>query len=334
MTLSPNRDRVTILYMKKKIKIAVLFGGPSSEHEVSLASGANIVRALRTGENARRYQVMPIRFREPEELLKKLVGKKFANNKIDCVFPVLHGKFGEDGTLQALLETLGLPYVGCGVLASALCMDKVLSSELVAGLGMKVPNKLGPSLLTASKGHSRGRPNLLWHQAVVKPRFGGSSVGVSVVKSNKELASAIKKASKEGEVLVQKYLQGREFTCGVFEFENGKPFALPVTEIVPKSEFFDYKAKYTKGGSDEICPAQIPAKLTHEIQSAALLAHKTLGCRHISRSDFIFSKNRLYYLETNTMPGMTNTSLVPQAAAVAGISMPDLTHRLAQSSLI
>src|SRR3989344_2133010 len=305
----------------RKIKVAVLFGGPSSEHDVSLASGANIVKALRVGENARRYQVTAIKFRQPSELLKKLVGKKF-----DCILPVLHGKFGEDGTLQALLETLNLPYVGCGVLSSALCMDKVLSSELMGlnrNVALPAHGLQGKFATKANFGSG----------LIVKPRSGGSSVGVSIVKNKKELAPAIREASKEGEVLVQELINGREFTCGVLEFTKDNLSALPVIEIVSHSKFYDYKAKYSKGGREHICPAQIPTKLNREIQKAALLAHKTLGCRHISRSDFIFSKNKLYYLETNTMPGMTDLSLVPQAAAVAGISMLELTHRLVASAL-
>ena len=315
--------------MKQKTKSAVLFGGPSSEHDVSLNSGENVARALEIGENKKRYHVVRVKFKDPKKLISRL-----QQIQPQVVFPVLHGKFGEDGTLQALLETLELPYVGSGVLASALCMDKILSSELVAGLGIKVPKQVGPSSRMSLGGREQGRSQFVWHPVVAKPRFGGSSVGVSIVKNKKELARAIKTARKEGEVLMQEYLKGRELTCGVLEFTKGNPSALPVTEIIPCSKFFDYKVKYTKGGSEEITPARISPKLTREIQRATLLAHKTLGCRHISRSDFIFAKNKLYYLETNTMPGMTNTSLVPQAAAVAGLSMPDLTHRLVQSALL
>lgn len=302
----------------KKIKVAVLMGGISSETEVSLASGKNVVEALKTGNNLLKYTVVPVRVSDPKKLLKQL-----EKAKPDVIFSVMHGTFGEDGTLQALLDVYGVPYVGSGVLSSALCMDKKISAQLVADAGIVVPKEVDRVLALRSLGGA-------W---VVKPRASGSSVGVTIVKDKKDLAKAIKLASMEGEPLVQEYISGTELTCGVMEDEEGRAFALPVTEIIPKSNFFDYKAKYTKGGSEEITPARISPALTREVQRLALLAHKTLGCRHISRSDFILKGQTVYYLETNTCPGMTNTSLVPQAARVAGIDMPTLVHRLLQSTL-
>jgi len=305
---------------RTKLRIAVLSGGPGSEREVSLDSGRNVVRALETGENKSRYIVIPLKFRDPRLLMSRL-----QRIQPHVVFPVLHGEFGEDGKVQALLEVFGKPYIGSRVLASALAMDKVISSKLLHAEGVRVPKEITP----------RSQVNLFGGvgSCIVKPRNGGSSVGVSIVRNKKDLQKAIKLAEREGEPLVQEYLSGREFTCGVLEFAKGKPSALPVTEIIPKSKFFDYKAKYMKGGSEEITPAGISRKLTEEIQQRALLAHKVLACRHISRSDFIYSRGKLYYLETNTMPGMTSTSLIPQAVRAAKMTMPEFCDRLVQATL-
>lgn len=291
-------------------------GGPGSEREVSLASGKNVFKAISSGDNIYRYIGILIDVRNPKKVLSQL-----EETKPNVIFPVVHGTFGEDGTLQALLDIFGKPYVGSGVLASALCMDKVLSSELMANHGLDVPVVLAP------------RSSAIWRSVVVKPRASGSSVGVSIVKKKSDLAKAIGLASKEGEVMIQEFVAGRELACGVLEFEKDKPFALPVTEIIPKSKFFDYKSKYVNGGSEEITPARISSSLTNQIQTAALLAHKILGCRHISRSDFILSKSNIYYLETNTCPGMTDTSLFPQAALAAGYPMPELVHRLIECAI-
>ena len=300
----------------KKLRVAVLMGGPGSEREVSLASGKNVFKAISSGDNIYRYIGILIDVRNPKKVLSQL-----EETKPNVIFPVVHGTFGEDGTLQALLDIFGKPYVGSGVLASALCMDKVLSSELMANHGLDVPVVLAP------------RSSAIWRSVVVKPRASGSSVGVSIVKKKSDLAKAIGLASKEGEVMIQEFVAGRELACGVLEFEKDKPFALPVTEIIPKSKFFDYKSKYVNGGSEEITPARISSSLTNQIQTAALLAHKILACRHISRSDFILSKTSIYYLETNTCPGMTDTSLFPQAALAAGYPMPELVHRLIECAI-
>ena len=300
----------------KKLRLVVLLGGPGSERQVSIASGKNIVSALSSKENSSRYVVRTIDARDPKRVLEQLKAAK-----PDVIFPIVHGTFGEDGTLQAILEIFGKPYVGSRVLASALAMDKVTSTKLLKSQGLSTPPLLDDRIAK--------------FPCVVKPRASGSSVGVSIVRSRKDLNAALRLAKREGEPMIQEFIQGLELTCGVLEFERGNPFALPVTEIIPKSKFFDYKAKYTKGGSDEITPARIPSALAKKVQLAALLAHKTLGCRHISRSDFIISKSKkVYYLETNTAPGMTATSLIPQAARAAGISLPELAHTLVQATLL
>jgi D-alanine-D-alanine ligase len=300
--------------MRRKLRTAVLSGGPGSEREVSINSGKNIVAALRAPENAARYEVILIDVRDPSKVPSQL-----AKVKPDVIFPIVHGTFGEDGTLQALLEVFGKPYVGSGLLASAICMDKLLSTKLVALAGLAVPKHLDVRRSS--------------YPCVVKPRASGSSVGVSIVRNKRDLTKALRTAAKEGEPIIQEYIRGTEVSCGVLDFGEGS-FALPVTEMVLTREFHDYKSKYIKGACQEITPARISAALTRQVQAATLLAHKTLGCRHISRSDFILRGKTIYYLETNTSPGMTDTSLIPQAAAVAGWPMPLLADRLVRAALL
>ena len=242
---------------------------------------------------------------------------KIARAKYDFAFIALHGIFGEDGRIQALFEWLGLPYGGAGVLASALAMDKQMTNVIYTASGLRVP----PYVVAEKK---KVKLNNVPFPVVVKPVDGGSSVGVSIVRTKKEMPAALKKAFKESpRVMVHRYIKGKEVTCGVIEDEDGRPFPLPPTEIVPRSAaFFDYHAKYATGGSLEITPERIPAPQIREIQRLAMRAHCALGCRGMSRSDFILSGGKFYILETNTIPGMTEASLLPKAAAAAGISFP------------
>ncbi len=318
------------LPFRKKLKMLVIGGGLSSEHEVSLATSRMIVKNL----DAAKYDAHLViigkngtwKFGKEKSVDIGTAIQKISREKFDFVFVALHGIFGEDGRIQSLLEWLGLPYSGAGVMSSALAMDKEMSNVIYSAIGLRVP----PYVIIEKR---MARISGVSLPVVVKPVNGGSSVGVSIVKTKKEIATALKKAFGESRrVMVQKYIKGKEVTCGVIEDEAGNPFALPPTEIVPQSAlFFDYHAKYATGGSLEITPARISAKQIGEIQKLAVQAYIALGCRGMSRSDFILKGGKFYILETNTIPGMTEASLLPKAAAAAGIPFPTLLDMIISS---
>ena len=324
---------------KRKLKVLVLAGGPSFEHEVSLRTAQMILKNL----DPKKYQTSLVIVKKnrkwnfhPDkkhihmgDALKRLTPVNF-----DFVFIAMHGPFGEDGRIQAMLEWAGLPYAGSGVVSSAMAMDKEISNILYETHGLRVPR-----YVILDKHSKIDRPGIGF-PIVVKPVNGGSSVGVSIVKNQKELKRAVKVAFKEDyRIMLQEYVKGCELTCGVLEGRDGKPFALPPTEIIPRAaSFFDYQAKYKVGGSLEITPARLPKAKIKELQQLALKAHQLLGCRGMSRSDFILKGSTIYILETNTIPGMTETSLLPQAAKSAGIDfsafldlMIDVGSRLKRS---
>ena len=240
-------------------------------------------------------------------------------DRIDVAFIALHGPWGEDGKLQGLLDTLGIPYTGSGVLASALAMDKAMAKTVFAANGLDVPD--GEVVTSASDVPSIVPPS------VVKPVENGSSVGVTMVDDAKDYPAAITEALQyDRRALVEERIAGRELTVGVIGADELQ--ALPVIEIVPKRAFFDYRAKYDSTASDEVCPAPIPDDIARRAQDQAVRAHRALGCRGISRSDLMWDGQRMVLLEVNTMPGMTPNSLVPKAAKVAGISYSELVDRL------
>jgi D-alanine-D-alanine ligase len=317
--------------MFKSLKIAVVCGGPSSEHEVSLNTAKMIMGSL----DRTKYKPTLVTIKKTGLWAfgsKKPIDIGRAINELktyDFVFIAMHGVFGEDGRMQALLEWIGIPYSGSGVLSSAMAMDKGVSNDIYHSIGMNVPRYAVLNKKFKNNEYTFEGP------AVLKPVNGGSSVGVLIVKSKREFQAALKKAFKEGDrVVVQQFIKGREFTCGILEDNNGVAFALPPTEIVPKSsKFFDYKAKYNNGGSLEITPANLSKSMTKNMQTIALEAHEALGCRGMSRSDFILKKSKFYILETNTIPGMTKTSLLPQAAKAAGISFPDMLDLVVSAGL-
>ena len=317
--------------MSKFLKIAVVCGGPSSEHEVSLNTAKMIMGSL----DRKKYKPMLVTIKKSglwEFGSKKPVSIGSAMSelkKFDFVFIAIHGVFGEDGHIQALLEWINIPYSGSGILSSAMAMDKGISNDLYRAIGMYVPRYAVFHRSSQTKEQKFEIP------AVIKPVDGGSSVGVSVVRSNGEFQKALKKAFKENErVMVQQFIKGREFTCGILEDNKGRAFALPPTEIIPKSsKFFDYKAKYNIGGSQEITPAHLLKEMTKKMQAMALSAHEALGCRGMSRSDFILKGLTFYILETNTIPGMTQTSLLPQAAKAAGIDFPEMLDLIVSAGL-
>jgi D-alanine-D-alanine ligase len=246
---------------------------------------------------------------------------------IDLAFVLLHGKYGEDGRMQGMLDILGIPYVGSGVLASAMALNKRVAKGVYREQGLRVPQHV-----VLRQGERYSRENImerLGEATVVKPVAEGSSLGASVCQDEEGLAIAIQGAFEfDDEVLVEEYLPGSEITCCVLG--NRELEVLPLIEIVPDSSyrFFDYDAKYTEGATQEICPASVSESVVKEAQGAAKAAHLALGCRDWSRTDMIVMEDVIYVLETNTIPGMTKNSLFPLAARTAGWSFSDLLDRL------
>src|SRR3989338_2734354 len=309
--------------MKKKLKVAVLMGGKSAEHEISLISGREVAKNL----NPKKYQVLPIIISRNGTSFQ-LNNKKYPLGQLSIVncqlfFIAMHGPYGEDGTIQGFLELIGLPYTGSGVLASALGMDKISSRKLFTHAGLKVPNYL---VL-----REPDPCQVVWQKfkppVFVKPHNQGSSVGTSKVRKSSHLKKALDHAfSFSHLVLVEEFIDGIEITCPILG--NSNPKALPLVEIVPKTEYFDYEAKYDDKLCDEIVPARISKSLTKKAQEAALIAYKVLGCRGFGRVDMIAKDNNVYILEVNTIPGLTPVSLFPKSAASIGISYPKLLDKI------
>lgn len=302
--------------MQKKT-IALLSGGISPEREVSLNSGSQVYDAL----DKNKYTV--VRY-DPKTDLAKLAADAA---DIDAALIILHGPYGEDGTVQGMLDLLHIPYQGTGVLGSAVAMDKVLAKQLYEKVGLPTP-----PYVVLNRGDRTDPSNIvrrLGLPMVVKPSRDGSSIGMSIVRKANEVEAALNKAFLQGPtILVEAFIEGIEITGGVLG--NDELEALPLIEIVPDKsrEFFDYEAKYQAGMTEEICPARIDAVLTEKAQHHAIMAHQALFCRGYSRTDMILSDQTFYVLETNTIPGMTATSLFPQAAAKAGYPFGQLMDRL------
>ena len=300
--------------------VAVLMGGISAEREVSLHTGEQVLRAL----EARGHRVVTLDTADLGFI------EKLRNGGFDVAFICLHGRGGEDGTMQGLLEILGLPYVGSGVLASALAMDKVASKHIFAAAGLPTPPAVA---LTAMPDDTASIISDLGAKLVVKPVSEGSSVGMSIVHGPDELLPALELAfGHDDTVLVEAFVAGAEVTIGVLG--NDVVEALPTLEVVPEHEFYDYESKYVPGMSRHIIPARVSEQARAECQRIALDAHRTLGCRGMSRSDTIVTQaGEVYLLEVNTIPGMTRTSLLPDAARAAGIEFPELCERLVALAL-
>ena len=306
-----------------KKTVALLMGGTSSEREVSLKSGKAVGAVI----DLKKYKV---RVYDPQKDLAKLVDEA---RKIDVALIMLHGRGGEDGQIQGLLELLNIPYQGSGILSSALAMDKISSKHVYQQYLIPTPD-----FRVVSKKDTLGSFETLLHDfplpVFVKPAQGGSSVGMSVMRDLALMEKAVFTAFKENDtVLIETLAEGREITVPVL----GNPArALPVVEICPndKHAFFDYEAKYTHGETAEICPAELDDTLTQQAQELAIQAHTALGCRDYSRTDMIMQSNgALTVLETNTLPGMTPASLLPKSAEAAGISMPQLVDELLEMAL-
>ena len=248
---------------------------------------------------------------------------------VDVVIIALHGTWGEDGRIQGLLDTIGIPYTGSGVLASALAMDKVMAKKVLALEGIDVPRGV---VVTSASGDDLRQARSVGLPVFVKPVASGSSVGAAIVTTAEQLAPAIADALKYDErALVEELLGGTELTVAVIG--NDDLTALPVIEIVTKREFFDYTAKYSAGESEEIVPARIPESVARRAQDIAVRAHQALGCRGMSRTDLMWSGDRMATLEVNTIPGMTANSLLPKAARAAGIQFGDLLARFVDWAL-
>lgn len=310
--------------MSKKMRVALLAGGKSGERDVSLNGAAEVEKAL----DPRKYEVKRY---DPATDLPRLTADA---DTIDFVFILLHGPFGEDGTVQGLLELLEIPYQSAGVLGSAMAMDKNIAKIMYQRAGLVVPD-----WLMLNKGEIFDAEEIidrLGLPLVIKPIQQGSSLGMSIPKNAQELIKGIEEAFKyDNEVMVERYITGREITGGVLG--NDTLTALPLVEIIPGDTyaFFDYQAKYQAGASEEICPAQVDEAITLKAQEWAVKAHTALHLKGYSRTDMIIEEksNELYVLETNTIPGMTPTSLLPQAAKAYGLSFSQLLDRLIELGL-
>jgi D-alanine-D-alanine ligase len=330
------------------LKVAVIFGGTSSERDVSIASGVQVVKTLHDAGHkviavdTARGLLSPS---EQEKLLATGVARKPPNQDdlaiirldagaltrspafrdVDVVFLALHGGTGEDGTIQALFDLAGVPYTGSGHLGSANAMDKDIAKRLFRAAGIPTPDwRMAPT-------DSAEIENSLGYPVVVKPNKQGSTIGLTIVRQAKELPAAIDTAYKYGdEVLVEKFIAGRELTVGVLGDK-----ALAPGEIIPKcADIFDYESKYQSGGAEEIFPAPLSAEQTITIQQFALQAHRALKLRDYSRSDFRLDlEGRFWCLETNTLPGMTSASLLPQSAKAVGITFEKLCEKICQLAI-
>jgi D-alanine-D-alanine ligase len=307
--------------MRRK-KIALLAGGWSGEREVSLKSGKAVYSALDKGK----YEVTMY---DPRDDLQALMEAK---EEIDLAVILLHGRFGEDGRIQGLLDILKIPFLGSGVLSSAMAMNKNVAKEIYKGAGLRVAKDviLKPDDDLSVEGISA----TLGPYTFVKPVAEGSSLGASLCRGNEELDFGIIQAFKhDREVMVEEYIEGKEVTCCVLG--NMALETLPLIEIVPKAgyRFFDYKAKYTSGATEEICPALLSRDLAEGVEACAKRAHLALKCSVWSRSDMIIRDKDIYLLETNTIPGMTENSLFPLAAKAAGLSLSALLDKMINLSL-
>lgn len=302
-------------------RVAVLMGGRSAEREVSLNTGAQVSAALRH----RGFDVVGIDTGAADFI------SRIADAGADVAFICLHGRFGEDGTVQGLLELMDLPYVGSGVLASALAMNKVMSKRVYESFGLATPAYVAVTRGTALD--TGAITSLLGPKTVVKPADEGSSVGMTIVGDPAELEEAVERAFRfDPLVLIERFESGAEVTVGVIG--NDLPVALPTLEIVPVNAFYDYESKYVPGMSKHIIPARVSEPARLECQRLAVEAHKALGCVGMSRSDTIVRPDgEVFLLETNTIPGMTATSLLPDAAAAAGIEFPELCAKLVALAL-
>lgn len=309
----------------QEYSVAVLYGGTSGERPVSLNSGSSCAKAL----EGLGFKITLIDTADTQDL------SRLITDEFDVAFIALHGRGGEDGTIQGFLETLGIPYTGSGILASAQAINKSKTKELYAQAGLPVADSV-----TVGKGDPLNDDDLagimdeIGIPCVVKPATEGSSLGMTIVKDPADMRGAIDTAlGVDDEAMVEQFIEGLELTVGVMG--NDEPQALPVIQIVPtEDEFYNFHAKYAAGGSTHLCPAPISAELTEQLQNLAVAAHMVLGCKGVTRTDILVKDDgSCWILETNTLPGMTGTSLVPDAARAIGIEFPELCEKIVAMAL-
>jgi D-alanine-D-alanine ligase len=303
----------------KERRIGVLMGGWSGERAISLKSGENVYRALKE----QGYSAIKLGISSADELIPRLA-------EVDLVFICLHGGIGEDGTIQALLDILQKPYTGSPALASRLALDKLLAKEAFIKAGIPTPpymrygdDPAGPEEVETELGYP----------LVVKPRAAGSSLGVRIVRAREGLEDAVQKIKREfGDFYIERFIPGKEVTAGILRIAGGDR-ALPLIELRPQPEFYNYEAKYTPGATEFVIPAELDDKIARRAQELALAAHHALGCCGFSRVDLrVTEAGEIYVLEVNTIPGMTATSDLPQAARAAGISFEDLVEYMLKTA--
>lgn len=304
--------------------VAVVMGGPSAEREVSLNTGAAIANALREYGYTNVVEI---------DLDPRNFGKQLAESKAEVVFNAVHGLYGEDGRLQTLLEIREMPYTGSGMIASVSCMDKVITKRMLRDAGISTP-----ACLIVNKKESGIKEKIMQRfslPVVIKPASQGSSIGVEIVKEEKQLDEALANAFKYSrDILVEEFIGGKELTVSMMQ-KDGEVVALPVIHIAPHSGMYDYHSKYTKGATEYICPADLDEETTKKVQEISKKAYEVLGCSGVARADVMLDEEgNGYVLEINTVPGMTATSLVPKAAAAAGISFPELCNIILQSASV
>lgn len=296
------------------MKVGVIMGGISSEREVSLNSGKEIVKYL----DEDKYNIYPIVINNKMELMEKVKG-------IDIAFLALHGNFGEDGTVQSILEALNIPYTGCGVLASAICMDKDITKKLMRDAKIATAEWV---MVSSIEGIDYNSIKHMGYPVVVKPNSGGSSVATTIIHNEEDIEGAVISALKyDKEVMIEKFIGGDEITCSIL---NG--VMLPVLVIKPKSSFFDYTSKYSDGGADEFV-VELEPTLHKLVEAMALECYRILKCSVYARVDMIVEEGIPYVLEVNTLPGMTSNSLIPKSARAANISFTKLLDMIIENSL-
>ncbi|MGG7098137.1 D-alanine--D-alanine ligase [Clostridium sardiniense] len=299
------------------MKIGVIMGGISSEREISLKSGESILENIDT----KKYDVVKIVIDKKDDIVNKV-----RDEKIDFALLALHGQFGEDGTVQSVLQSLEIPYSGCGPLSSAACMDKDMSKNLLKASGIRTApwiNLRDVSELNFDDIEKLGYP------VVIKPTHGGSSVATFIIKDRSEVLNAVEEGFKwDNEVMIEKFIKGEEITCPILGNEM-----YPIVAIKPNAEFFDYAAKYNDGGSDEFV-IELERDLHEEVEEMALATYRALKCSVYARVDMIVTENKVpYILEVNTLPGMTKNSLFPKSAAGKNMTYSELLDKIIEESL-